>query len=208
MKRLWHVLFVAVFFLIIASIPFINAGADQDANPTIEQTFQKAKRDYLDKNMQSAAEQIKKGAAYMNHQASAASAKGKDALAASARELDVLADDVKNGLVSSPKRMEEAFARAYLALAENEHVKATESWAQKKRNQAGEALDSANRHLEKSFAWAGQKVEKGTAEAMKKSDDLAHQLKKKGSLLADEVGKGIQSAGNEIDKLGKKISPR
>ncbi len=144
----------------------------------------------------------------MNHQASLASTKGKDALAASARELDVLADDVKNGLVSSPKRIEDTFARAYLALAENEHVKATESWAQKKRNQAGEALDSANRHLEKSFTWAGQKVEKGTSEAMKKSYELSQKLKKKGTLVADEVGKGLQSAGNEIDKLEKKISSR
>jgi hypothetical protein len=37
--------------------------ADENASASIEQTFQKAKQEYLDKNMTAAAEQIQKGAA-------------------------------------------------------------------------------------------------------------------------------------------------
>ncbi len=208
MKRLSCILMVAVLTLIAAGMFAAAVAAGQDSTSSIEQTFQKAKQDYLDKNLNSASEQIRKGAAYMKGQADKASAKGKEALAASAQELDKLADDVKKGVVSSPKRMEDAFARAHLALASNEHVRATESWGQKKRDQAGEALESANKHLEKSFTWAGQKIEKGSKDALKKSEDLALKLKKKGTLIADEVGKGLQNAGNEIEKLGKKISSR
>jgi hypothetical protein len=43
---------------------------------------------------------------------------------------------------------------------------------------------------------------------VKKSDALALKLKQKGDLLADDVSRGLQEAGNEIEKFGKKISPR
>jgi hypothetical protein len=208
MKRLFHIAGFAAFVLMTAGILAGTLAAAQDSTDSIEQFFQKAKQNYVDKNMNAASDQIKKGAAYMKDQAARASAKGKETLAASAGELEKLADDVKKGVVRSPKRIEDTFARAHLALAENEHLRATESWAQKKRDQAGTSLESANRHLEKSFDWAGQKIEKGTSDVMKKSEDLAQKLRKKGTLIADEVGKGLQSAGNEIDRLGKKISAR
>lgn len=209
MNRTIRIFAVAVFVLAVAGTVSWPAFADQDASSSsLEQTFQRAKQDYLDKNMNSASEQIRKSAAFMKDQAGKASAKGKGALSASADELDKLADDVKKGLVSSPKRIEDTFARAYLALASNEHVRATESWAQNKRNQAGEALQSANQHLEKSLTWAGQKIEKNTNDVMKKSEALAQQLKQKGSLITEEVGKGLRDAGREIENFGKRISPR
>lgn len=208
MARTIRIFVVAVFVMTVVGIISWPACAGQESSSSLEQTFQKAKQDYLDKNMNSASEQIRKGAALMKDQAGKASEKGKEAISASADELDKLADDVKKGLVSSPKRMEDTFARAYLALASNEHVKATESWAQKKRDQAGEALESANRHLEKSVAWAGQKIEKGTNDAMKKSEALARKLKQKGSLISEEVGRGLRDAGREIEDFGKRISPR
>lgn len=208
MCRFIRILVVTIFLLPVAGIVLWPAFADQKSSASMEQNFQEAKLDYLKKNMNSAAEHINKGASYMKGEAAKASVNGKEALAASAQELEKLADDVKKGLVSSPKQIEDTFARAYLALASNDHIKATESWTQKKRDQAGEALESANRHLEKSFAWAGQKIEKGTTDAMKTSEALASQLKQKGTLIADEVGKGLQGAGKEIEKLGRKISPR
>ena len=72
---------------------------------TVEQTFQKAKKEYLQKNYDAAAKQIKKGAAYMKTEADKATAKGKEGLAASAKELDQLADDTKKGAVTSPRRI-------------------------------------------------------------------------------------------------------
>ncbi|MBP7341849.1 MAG: hypothetical protein KA957_05990 [Syntrophaceae bacterium] len=208
MHRYMGIFLIAVFALIAAGVCPPASWADQAATASIEQTFQKARQEYLDKNMTSAAEQIQKGAAYMKDQASKASAKGKDALAASARELDQLAVDVKKGAVTSQKKMEDAFARAYLALANDAHIQSTESWAKKKRVEAAAALETANRNLEKSIAWTGGKIEKGTNEVVKKSDALALKLRQKGDLLADDVSRGLQEAGNEIEKFGKKISPR
>ena len=62
-----------------------------------------------------------------------------------------MADDVKIGAVKSRKRIEETFARAYLALASESRIKSTESWAKKETVKAGELLDSAIKNLEKSF---------------------------------------------------------
>ncbi len=160
MSRLNSVFLVFVFaFFAVVIIPHISAATDETPS-LIEQTFQKAKKDYLDKNINSASEQIKKGAAYMKEKAAKASAKGKRELEESARELDKLADDVKKGTVKSVKRIEDAFARAYHALALESHIESTESWAKRERTRAGDALDAANRNLERGLAWAGQKAEK------------------------------------------------
>jgi hypothetical protein len=207
MNRLNRVLAVFVFTLFALMVFSWMAAAAEPAS-AIEQTFQKAKKDYLDKNINSASEQIKKGADYMKEKAAKASAKGKGELEESARELDKLADDVKKGTVKSVKRIEDAFARAYHALALESQIESTESWAKRERARAGEALDAANKNLERGLAWAGQKVEENTKKVMRKSEEIALKLKRKGRLITEEVGKGIQDAGKEIEKFGKKISPR
>ncbi|HPD55770.1 MAG TPA: hypothetical protein P5294_05505 [Smithellaceae bacterium] len=207
MNRLNRVLAVFVFTLFALMVFSWMAAAAEPAS-AIEQTFQKAKKDYLDKNINSASEQIKKGAAYMKEKAAKASTKGKGELEESARELDKLADDVKKGTVKSVKRIEGAFARAYHALALESQIESTESWAKRERERAGEALDAANKNLERGIAWAGQKAEESTKKVMRKSEEIALKLKRKGRLITEEVGKGIQDAGKEIEKFGKKISPR
>ena len=200
--------FVVIVFTLIATgiLPWA-AVAGSESQSSIEQNFQKAKQDYLQKKMSSAAEQIQKGAAYMKAEAAKASVKGKEALTASSRELEKLAADVKKGTVTSVKMIDESFARAYLALASDAHIKSVESWTRKETAKAGDALDSTTRYLEHGFAWAGQKVETSTKEAIKKSKDLSLRLKEKGSMVAVEVGKGLKDMGNEIEKFGKRISP-
>jgi hypothetical protein len=207
MYRLNFVVVVVVFTLITTGILSWTAVAGTESQSSIEQTFQKAKKDYLQKNMSSAAEQIQKGAAYIKAETAKASVKGKEALTASARELEKLADDVKQGTVTSIKRIDESFARAYLALASDAHIKSVESWNRKETTKAGDALDSTTRYLEHGFAWAGQKVETSTKEAMKKSKDLSLKLKEKGSVVAGEVGKDLKDMRNEIEKFGKRIYP-
>ncbi|MGP8154585.1 MAG: hypothetical protein ACLQBQ_10710 [Smithella sp.] len=137
-----------------------------------------------------------------------ASAKGKGAMTLSAQELEKLAVDVKKGTVISVKKIEEPFARAYLALAADSHIKSTESWTRKESAKTGDALDSSTKYLERSFAWAGQKVETNTKKAIEKSKSLSLKLKEKGSVIAKDVEKGLKDTGSEIEKLGKRISPK
>lgn len=208
MLRLKSYFVVAVATLFVAGIFSSTVFAAAESQSSIEKTFQKAKQNYLDKNMNSAARQIQNGASFMKAHAEKASVKGKEAINASAKELEKLADDVKKGTVTSVKRIEDTFAHAYAALASDSYIKSTESWAKKQAEKAGDALDSANKYLERGFVWAGQKIETGTKETMKKSKELSLKLKKKGSLLAEDVGKELKNAGDEIEKFGKKISPK
>ncbi len=203
-----HVKRIIILFIlaVVAVIWLGNVAAESSSS--IEQTFQKAKQNYLDKNMEAASTQIQKGAAYMKEQSEKASDSGKAALAASSRELEELAGDVKKGSVKSVKKMEDAFARAYLALAKDAHTQSAKSWAEKQGQKAGEGLEKASGYLERSFAWAGQKVEQGTRNVMQKSKDLSGKLKEKGRAVAEDVGKNLKETGNEIEKFGKKISPK
>ncbi|HLZ20204.1 MAG TPA: hypothetical protein VKO67_11345 [Smithellaceae bacterium] len=203
-----HVKRIIILFIlaVVAVIWLGNVAAESSSS--IEQTFQKAKQNYLDKNMEAASTQIQKGAAYMKEQSEKASDSGKAALAASSRELEELAGDVKKGSVKSVKKMEDAFARAYLALAKDAHTQSAKSWAEKQGQKAGEGLEKASGYLERSFAWAGQKVEQGTRNVMQKSKDLSTKLKEKGRAVAEDVGKNLKETGNEIEKFGKKISPK
>ena len=208
MHRLNIFIVVAMFALIVAGVLPTTVIEASESQSAIEQTFQKARQNYLEKNMDSAAQQIQKSAAYMKAETAKASNKGKEALYKSAKELDKLADDVKKDAVTSVKKMDETFARAYVALAADSHIKSTELWAKKESVKAGDALDSANKYLKHSFAWAGQEIETKTKEAMKKSEELSLKLKKKSAVVAEDVGKRLKEAGNEIEKFGKTISSK
>jgi hypothetical protein len=197
-----------LIMMCLVSIQSWTVVAAEESTSSIEQTFQKAKQDYLDKNMDAAAAQIKKGAAFMKEESIKASDKGKEALAESARDLEKLSADVKKGSVKSVKKIEDAFGRAYHALARDAHVKSTESWAKKESANAGESLDKAAIYLERGLTWTGQKIETGTKNVMKKSKELSAKLKEKGRVVAEDIGKNLKEAGNEIEKFGKKISAK
>jgi len=208
MYRLNRVNAVVFFALILTAILPLAALAETESQSSIEQTFQKARQDYLQKNMDSASEQIKKAAAFMKAESAKASVKGKEAMMSSAQELEKLAVDVKKGTVKSVKKIEKPFARAYFALANDSHIKSAESWTKKESAKAGEALESSSKYLEHGLAWTGKKVETGTKKTIEKSRSLSLKLKEKGSVIAKDMEKGLKDTGNEIEKLGKKISPK
>jgi hypothetical protein len=208
MDKLNRIIVIVVFSLILMAILPWAVSAGSESPSSIEQIFQKAKQDYLQKNMNSAAEQIQKGAAFVKGEAAKASGKGKAALTKSGEELEQLADDVKKGTVNSAGRIEKTFARAYIALAADAHIKSTESWTKKEAAKAGASLDSAAEYLERSIDWTGQKVEKSTKIAIQKSKDLSLRLKERGDVIGEEVRKGLKDAGSEIEKFGKRISSK
>ena len=63
--------------------------------------FHKARQSFLKKDYKVAAEEIRKGAAFMKLQAGRATAEGKKVLTVSIGELEMLAKDVEQGTVTS-----------------------------------------------------------------------------------------------------------
>jgi hypothetical protein len=206
MLRFNRILLVTLFSLLIIGNGVWAATGGSDTFSSIEEHFQKAKNDYVKKNLNAAADEIHKGAIYVKKEAETASDKGKEALLKSYDELELLAMDVRKGTVTSIKRLESSFAHAYHALANNAHLKSAEAWSRKEISNPGSYLDKTTRYLEKGFTWANQKKETVTEEVIKKSKDLAQKIKRGTGWVSSEVEKGLKETGSEIEKLGKMIS--
>jgi hypothetical protein len=165
--------------------------------------FHKARQSFLKKDYKAAAEEIRKGEAFLRLQSARATVEGKKGLDASVEELEKLANDVEKGTVTSAKTLDNTFARAHHALAKHHYLKAIEYRAKNDTRRTGHALKAAAIHLEHGFAWAGHELEAGTVRVIKDTGLLAGKLVEGTGWVAEEVGKAIDKIGQEIDKLGK-----
>jgi len=138
-----------------------KAAIGAEPRESVEQDFQKAKHDYFQKDLKSAATGIRRGTSYLKSEAETANAEGKKVLAESYRQLEILADDVEKGAVASVNQLDASFARAYHALATNSHIKSTESLGRKEIKNTEKNLDEVTKYLERGFYWAGQNAEAG-----------------------------------------------
>ena len=201
-----HLRLIMFVIAILTISVWLSAAAQTQSKGSIEQTFQKARKDYLQKDMKAAAAEVRKGAAYLKSEAAVAKGKGKEALTASYQELEKLAGELEKGTVKTVKEMEMAFARAYNALATNSHVKSAESWAKKEYKKAGDELEAAAGELEKGYIWAEQKAEAGTQKVIDDSKALSKKMKEGASRASAEVGKAMKDLEDEIKTFGRKIS--
>ena len=204
MMRYFKLLTLVIVFMTISM--WLSAAAEAASKESVEPYFQKARQDYLQKDMKAAANEVRKGAAYLKSEAAAAKGKGKEALSASYRELEKLAGELEKGTVKSVKGMEMAFARAYEALATNSHVKSAEAWSKKEFKKAGDELEAAVDELEKGFAWARQQAEAGTQKAIRESKELSGKLKEGARWASAEASKALKDMEDEIRTFGRRIS--
>ena len=169
--------------------------------------FHRAHENFLNKEFRASANEIRTAAAFLKLETSRATAEGKEALKASAKELDTLADDVEKGAVTSVKTLDEAFASAHRALAKHHYLKASEAWEKKETKTAGNALKAAARHLERAMTWAGYEEEDFVVKIVNDAGLAAGKLLEGIGGTSEEVGKVIEDMGKAIDKLGKAVDP-
>ncbi len=201
-----HIRLFPFIIVIVAISVWFSAAAEAATKDSVESFFQKARQEYLQKDMKAAAAEVRKGAARLKSEAAAAADKEKKALTASSRELEKLAGELEKGTVKSVKEMDMAFARAYEALATNSRVKSAEAWSKKEYKQAGDDLEEAIDELVKGFAWAGQEIEVGTQKAIDQSKELSKKLKEGASWASAEANKAMKDLENEISAFGRRIS--
>ena len=180
-------------------------GQDQAVNPRDE--FQKAHASFLRKDFKASATEIRNGADFLRKEAESASIKGKKMLSASVEELDKLAVSVEKGAVKSDKELRDAFSRAERAVANNDYVKATDSWARKETKETGHALNSAAEHMERAADWSGEKLKAGASKAVKEGREVSGKLVEGTGYVREEVGKAIKRMGDAISGFGKRILP-
>jgi len=173
-----------------------------------EHYFHQARESFLKKDMKTAADEIRKGAAFLKLEAGRATEAGKKPLMDSIQELEELADSVEKGTVTSTNELDHTFARAQSALATHYRLMATESWAKKETSKTGKALNAAALHLEYSAVWGFGKLETGTKEVVKDTRILSGKLIKGTGWVTTEVGRTVEALGKEIEKVGQLVEPQ
>lgn len=175
-----------------------------------EEHFRKARESFLKKDFNAAAAEIRQGEAFLKLETRDATEEAKQALIASSREVERLAQGVEKGTVTSTQELRRAFARADLALAKQHYQKAAASWSKKEIKMAGHELQAAANDVELASAWSGQKLAAATTTVIKDDRAMASKLRKENGWTADKVGEGLDALGKEIaqSSASKSRQPR
>lgn len=167
--------------------------------------FQNAHAAFLAKDYEKAAQEIRKGEAYVKLEAIRAKGDVKHSLDSSAQELEKLATDTRKGTVKDVKSADNKFGRADLALAQSHQVKAKESWAKKETVKTGDEMNAGALFLEQSAHWTASEAKSGVTAVVGDTRMLAGKLADGSKYAVEEVGKGIDDLGKGISDLERKV---
>jgi hypothetical protein len=167
--------------------------------------FRNAHEAFLAKDYDKAAEETRKGEAFVKLEASRASGDAKQSLDSSAQELENLAVDMTdNRSKKSTVEMDQSWGRADRALAQAHQVQAKRDWQKKETAKAGYEMKAAALNLEESADWAGSEAKTGVSAVVRDTRLMAGKLTAGGEYAAGEVDKGIDDLGHAIAGLGQK----
>jgi len=167
--------------------------------------FRNAHEAFLAKDYDKAAQEIRKGEAFVTLEASRASGDAKRSLDSSAQELEKLAGDITdNRKKRSIVEMDQSWGRADRALAQAHQVQAKGDWQKKETAKAGYEMKAAALNLEESADWAGSEAKTGASAVVRDTRLLAGKLTAGGEYAVGEVDKGIDDLGHAISGLGQK----
>ena len=167
--------------------------------------FRNAHEAFVAKDYDKAAEEIRKGEAFVQLEASRASGDVKQSLDSSAKELEKLSLDMApNWRGKSIVEMDQSWGRADRALAQSHQVQAKEDWQKKETAKAGYEMKAAALDLEESADWAGSEAKTGVSAVVRDTRLMAGKLTSGGEYAVGEVDKGIDDLGHAISGLGQK----
>ncbi len=149
-----------------------------------------------------AAAEIRAGAALLELEAGRHDATNRTGLQEAANHLDDLAAGVAKGTVKSSKELNDAFARADLALARHYHEMAAASAARNEPKKTGHWLKGAADSVDDAAKWSGHKLAAGGKATVNGARSLGASLESGAKWTADEVKKSVSDLGSEIESLG------
>ena len=154
-----------------------------------EHHFHMASRYFAHGDRTHAAVEIRAGAALVKLEAGRHDATNKAGLEDAAKHLDDLAAGVANGAVKSPKELNDAFARADLALARHYRQMAEASAARNEHEKTGYWLEGAADSVDDAAEWSGHKLAAGGRATVNGARSLGAKLEGGAKWTADEVKK-------------------
>jgi chromosome segregation ATPase len=167
--------------------------------------FDQAKTHFLAEGTKSTVFEIRRAAAYLKLEAARGSTEKQTGLQTSIDELEDLADDVENGVVTTVDGFEEPFARAQLALAKFHQRMTAATWARKEYKKAGEELQAAAANLEHAAEWAGHTLDSTAQTALRDSRTAAKALIEGTGWNSAEIQKGMTELQGETEKVNHEL---
>ena len=174
--------------------------------------FHRAHEEFLKKDHDLAAIDLREAAAYLRLQARRSTyAERSSALYAAANRLSNLARKVEKEDVKSVAQLDRECSRAHYALAEHDYAMARESWNKKRPYTTGYNLNAAVFNLESGYAWANQELGTPGFNAVADASALADELiagepkNYEVSATLDAVRGAIDAMSTVVDKLPKDL---
>ncbi len=167
--------------------------------------FTDAVSDYAAKDYNATAADIRKANSFLRLEAGRASGAAGQELESSIAQLDGLAASIEKGAANDEQTMIRTFAKADHALALEHRSKAAESWARREYDRVGYEFKAAAHGLESAAGWIGETAKSDISTTAADVRVLGDKLAAGGAWTRDEVAKGFETLGNDINALGTKI---
>lgn len=177
--------------------PLVTSSVDEFASEC-----DGARESFLTVDIRGAALRIRRVITKMEERGKDATDAGREAINKSAAELESLAQAVEQRRVASVRSLDEAFARANYALAQNHLLLAIRAQNQQARQRVGEELNSAVGHFQQGTQRLGQNLRQDEKQLIENTRQLAGRLIHGVGATADEIGLGIHSFGQRLEQVG------
>jgi hypothetical protein len=193
---MWTAFIVVV---LVAALPAAHGQAPGDFAGEPDKTMASAHDSFVKGDMNKAASQIQKAAAYVRKEGGKVSTGAKEGVMKAGDDLARLGTEVKKGTVKSGDQLKKTFAQVDHSLARAWH--ATAEQAHKSGRDATDALRRAGASVEGSAVWSGTQLKEGTQASIAGLRKAGRGVK----LGAEDVGRFFKGLGDGIADLGQRL---
>ncbi len=168
---------------------------------SIGHDFEAARESFLAFDGREAAARIRRAIGTMQSRAGDATESGKETMNRSVTELQSLAAAVEQRRVASVQTLDEAFARANFALANNHLLAAIRAQNQQARQRLGEELNAAVTHFQQGTQRLGHTLRSDEQQMVQNTRQLAVNLVHGMGATTEEVAQGIRNFGQRLEQV-------
>jgi hypothetical protein len=154
-----------------------------------------------------AAAEIRKAAVHLKIEANNASERTKRGLIHAEHDLEQTARRIEAGTIKSAEDLDLATARAMHTLSQYQYDRATEAWQKKEVRRAGHYLRAAADNIEHAAARTEFRMKEATAEIARDSRRISGTMIEGTGYVFDDVGKGLEAFGHQIERVGTRVLP-
>jgi hypothetical protein len=166
-----------------------------------EQDFQGA-ADALKQGLtDQAANAISRGEAYLKIERGRATAKGKNLLSTSAKELNELAKSVRSGRTRTLREISPVFARADLALAKHHYYVSQQEWDDQEQSTSADDLEQAAGDLRAAMDWQNYEPVGGLSDSLSMTLQTCEGLRMGGNFDPGEVNQAFSVVKRGLDEF-------